>query len=159
MKGLTKKKTELAFYLLLLVLCAVVYWDACGYPSTLREPIGSAFMPKCMAVLIALAVGSLIPGTVREIRFENNDGREKKESRRVRYDLAMRSGIILVVYGIVLTQAILPSILVTPSFLFIFILSLAGFSRTKAIWAAVVSLAFGVGLTVLFKNYLYVNLP
>jgi len=156
---------EAAFYAVILLVCLAVLVSAMGLPGSLREPLGSAAVPKGVAVLIAAFCIMLLRRTLHDLRTCVQSGSDAANSAKTPSPASNAGGavlktcLIITVYAALLTWPIIPSAVTTPVFLFILIMALSSWTWKNFCWAIALSILFGEGLHYLFQNYLFVNLP
>ena len=151
---------EAAFYIGLLALCLAVILSTIGLPVSLREPLGSSAVPRGISVLIAAFSAFLLGQTLRRIRSQRQGTRSAtSKTTSASVSPVLKTCLLIAAYAALLTWPVVPSSITTPLFLFTLIAALSPRTPKTLCWAAGLAIFFGTGLHVLFKNYLYVNLP
>lgn len=163
METMRKLRRQMLFYGLLMALCVVLFVNTLGQQPSMREPLGSFAIPRCVAVLIAVLCTALMGQTLQRLKKMRREQTATSvvdlKAPRQRMDLMGKSCFLIAGYAALLTWPIVPSLFTTPVFLFVFILMLSGKTPRIVALAALVALFFGLGLHTLFKTYLFVNLP
>ena len=163
METMRKLRRQMLFYGLLMALCAVLFINTLGQQPSVREPLGSFAIPRCVTALIIVLCTALIGQTLQRLKKGCREETAKSvvvsKAPRQRVDLMVKSCFLIAGYAALLTWPIAPSIFTTPVFLFVFIVMLSGKTLRTAVLAMLVALLFGLGLHMLFKTYLFVNLP
>ena len=156
-----RAKVQTIFSLGVICVCVLFIIDSFNYHPALREPLGAAFIPRYSAIITLLLASCLAWKSQKALRTAETEASSDEQSVQDRAWRRRFVGAILTMagYAALLKWPVLPSLIITPLFLFIFILLLG--SRTKkAIWTAfIIAMTFGISLHLLFRDVLYVNLP
>lgn len=161
MNPVLRIRIQLIFSLTVACVCALFLVDSFNYPVSLREPLGAAFVPRwvaCITLFLSVALAWQSRGEMHKALL----GAAKKGVPAP--DTAYRkrffgSICIMAAYAVLLQWPVLPSLLVTPLFLFVFVIALGGRGGKTVAAAACIALVLGVSLHLLFRDVLYVNLP
>jgi len=161
MTPLCRTKVQTVFSLCIICVCVFFIIDSFNYRPALREPLGAAFIPRYSAIITLLLAACLAWKSQKTLRTASTEASSKEHpvsNRSLRWRFA---GAILTMagYAALLKWPVIPSLFITPLFLFIFILIL-GSQTKKAMWTAfIIAITLGTSLHLLFRNVLYVNLP
>jgi hypothetical protein len=154
-----KARLQVAFSLLLVFLCLLFLYDSANYPVSMREPLGPAFIPRWVALITLFLALFMVRGSWKELgKAGAAAGSDQAVNDEYRKNV-MASLAIMIGYALLLRWPIIPSIFATPLFLFCFVAVLGRKSRKVFAAAVAMALVLGIGLHLLFKNILYVNLP
>jgi hypothetical protein len=159
MSMLFKARLQVAFSLLLVLLSLLFLYDSTNYPVSVREPLGPAFIPRWIAMITLFLSFFMVRDSWKEFgKAASAPGNDHTVDAVYRKNV-LASLTIMVGYAALLRWPVVPSIFATPLFLFCFVAVLGGKSRKAVAAAIALALFMGVGLHLLFKNILYVNLP
>ncbi|WP_394356872.1 tripartite tricarboxylate transporter TctB family protein [Shumkonia mesophila] len=141
------------------MFCVIIFFDTLNKPTSLREPLGSFSVPRYIALFVIGFSGYLSWQTlarIRRLRYEIHDTANTTASSQIP---VLKALCVIIAYCISLTWPVVSSLLTTPVFLFVLIMVLSKWNIKNIVISFFLSILFGVGLPILFKNYLYVNLP
>lgn len=157
---------EIVFALGLVVVVAAVFWNSLSLPKSLREPLGSSTVPQIVCVIIALFCIVLIVRSVRVLVTSGTEPSTKRpeavaaaQPHTPRPALAVAVFGLAVVYVALLQTRSIPTSVLTPALLAASILLLNGFRRAAILPTAVVALAIGITVPLIFSGFFQVNLP
>ena len=156
---------EIVFALGLVVVVAAVFWNSLSLPKSLREPLGSSTVPQIVCVIIALFCIVLIVRSVRVLVTSGTEPSTKRpeavavQPHTPRPALAVAVFGLAVVYVALLQTRSIPTSVLTPALLGASILLLNGFRRAAILPTAVVALAVGITVPLIFSGFFQVNLP
>jgi hypothetical protein len=161
---------EISIIGLIVLVATALIWDSIGLPESLREPLGSATIPRVVCVIVIFFCAILIVRSVKSILSERAKRTGVKGSTkqtiaaeapafRRRGDLAIKVFLIAVAYVALIQTKWVSSMILTPLFLGSAILMLNEFRRTTIIPAILIALVIGLGTNFLFTDFFYVDLP
>lgn len=153
----------------LIGLAAVVWWQADQLPPPMFDPIGSAAVPKTVALLIAAMSAIVVwrgfrssPEPEPEAMAELPDGLAAPTATaepRLRPLLALALLGLTCVYAGAMQWGGLGFRSATVGYVFLAGLLLGGLSRRVAATSGVLAIVLGVGGTYLFTRVFYIDLP
>ncbi len=146
------KRTEIGVCGLIIVFCLAIIWETRSLPPGHFEPLGSGPFPMAIAGLVfVLCIAAIVIAV-----FRDDTGREAP-------DRATRSAFFFVamvlIYAAVFSFRAVDFGILTTFFLFFTIGGLERFQRKLLPWIVVVSLVVGMGTSLVFTRFLYVDLP
>lgn len=161
---------EIGFTGLIVFITGALFWDSLGLPESLREPLGSATIPRVVCVIVIAFCSTLITRSVKAINRERAKRTEeadvpssvepdKQPAYRRRGDLAVKVFLIALAYVALIQTQWVSSKILTPVFLGSAILTLNEFRKSAFIPAIVIALVIGLGTNFLFTDFFYVDLP
>jgi len=156
---LFKARLQVAFSLLLVLFCLIFLYDSTNYPVSVREPLGPGFIPRWIALITLFLSLFMVRSSWKELgKVAGVPGNDQTDNAVYRKNV-LAALAIMAGYAALLRWPVIPSILATPLFLFCFVIVLGGKTKRTVAAAVAMALLFGIGLHLLFKNVLYVNLP
>ncbi len=154
---------EIAIAGAMIVVGGLAVWGSRGLPPPMLEPVGPAAFPLWAGgALAALSLMVLVRAVRRRI-VPDEPGADEPGSdlsgARPRRDLGLVTAALTVLYVAVMDWGWLGFRWATVAYTFVLISVLFGFRPRMLVPAAVVALAMGIGLHLLFTKLFYIDLP
>lgn len=151
---------EIGVSSLIIVICAVFWYEAAQLPPGSFEPLGSGPVPKYTAIVVIICCLIVIARAVMRI----NTGPGLAADFRNEFTGGSPVGALVIVggtliYALLLQFQVLPFGLVTFAFLFLMIWTLDDMSLKRALPAAIVAAIMSFGTEYLFTEVFIVDLP
>ncbi len=150
---------DVAFALVVIALALVVWWGTAGLPPPRWEPIGSAALPRGLALVMAVLAVPVLVGAVRRWRKLEPSAPAESLAYRRHPTRAVAVFLVLAAYVALLDLRLLGFALATiPAFLVVGAI-LTGFDRRQLPRIAVFVVALVLAVQWLFTRVFYVDLP
>lgn len=159
---------EAGFGLLVIVVALAVIVDSLGLPVSVREPLGSASVPRVVCGLVIMFSLVLVARGVRAFRGARR-GREAlapgdaapgpPAPYRRRTDLGLVMLVLAIAFVASMQTRAVSSVILIPAFLFAGILVLNGFRGRTVLPAILVAVLLGAATHYTFRDFFYVDLP
>ena len=164
-------KADITLSIVLLVGCAYVYWECLSLPDSPYEPLGPAFVPKALCILIGLsAVWVFIQGLQKMRSRSLHDNTSSDSPITGMTDFVKHP--LLALAGVFLTLAYIGSMHLkflgfrSATIIFILVLGIALMKYEKKklsvfhlLILLIIACIMGLGGYYLFTQVFYVNLP
>lgn len=155
-------RAELILGLCLWVLSAAVWMAADRLPPPIFDPLGSAAVPKLVAVILALLAAAMLVQRLAghaDASMIADPGGPGDQSAPLRPAVAAASFCAMIAYPLAMATGVLGFREAT--FLFMLVLGglLSRFARREMIILLPVSAVLAIGLAQLFSGVLYIDLP
>lgn len=152
---------DLALAIGLLLFAALFWWEAAKLPPPFFDPLGSAAVPKAVALVLALlavvVVAQRIAAGTAPLPAEAE--LEDQALVRNRPDVALASIAITVLYAGVMHYDILGFREASVVFVVALGAVLARFEKRVVLALIPIALLIGIGFTWIFTEVLYIDLP
>ena len=164
-------RADIILAIVLLLGCAYVYWECLSLPDSPYEPLGPAFVPKVLCILIGIcAVWVLIQGLYKMRSSPLRDSATSDNESTGVADFVKHPLLALV--GVLLTLAYIGSMHLkllgfrSATIIFILVLGIALMKYEKKklsvfhlLILSIIACIMGLGSYYLFTQVFYVNLP
>ncbi|MCF3936686.1 tripartite tricarboxylate transporter TctB family protein [Acuticoccus sp. M5D2P5] len=147
---------DVALSLAVLALAGIMWWQALKIPPPFFDPLGSAVVPKSVAIALALFAAIML---LRALNARPWPARERETGYRPRPDIAAGIFLLAAAYVGAMALGLLSFEIATILFLAAGTALLARFERRTVLLGAAIALLLGIGGTLLFTHVFYIDLP
>ena len=151
---------EIGVCTLIIIICAVILWQAAKLPPGSFEPLGSAPVPQATAGIVICCCLIVIVRAIVQIRRQPpraHHVRDELTGRSPRNAIVMLGGTLA--YVGLLQLGMLSFGVLTFAFLLLLIMTLNRFSKSSLLPATITAALFGFGIEFLFTRVFVVDLP
>lgn len=152
--------TDIVFALAVMLFSAFVYWGTLGLPPPRYEPIGSAALPRGLALVLALlALVVMIRGLLRWRSWDGGGGGDSASTHRQRPLLAIAVFVVIVIYVAAMDFRLLRFV---PASILAFTLvgaMLTRFEPRRMPWIAGFVIPLVLLIQIIFQHFFYIDLP
>ena len=166
MAGSSKQdKADIVFALVIILVSTVIYWQTLGLPPPRYEPLGSAAVPRALAIIMAvLALLVLIRALRSNMRSSNNPADTSSSAGHTatyirRPWLAAFSFVLVCAYVAAMDQKLLGFIPATIGFLLLIGLLLNRGNWRQLPWLAGFACVLTLACHLIFTKVFYIDLP
>ncbi len=149
---------EIAIAGAMIVVGGLAVWGSRGLPPPMLEPVGPAAFPLWAGGALAALSLMVLVRAVRRRTVPDEPGPDLSGARS-RHDLGLVTAALTVLYVAVMDWGWLGFRWATVAYTFVLISVLFGFRPRMLVPAAVVALAMGISLHLLFTKLFYIDLP
>jgi len=151
---------DICFALAMLVFAGIVWWGTADLPPPRYEPIGSAALPRALALVMAvLSLVVLVRAYARQQARGESRPTAASAAFRPRPLLAIAVFVVLVLYVLVMDQRLLGFI---PASIIAFTVIgglLAGFTVKRLPWLTGFVVVLVTAIWLVFTRFFYIDLP
>lgn len=150
-------KLDFAVSLLLIVLAALIYWQASLLPPGMFEPLGPAPVP--LAVSAAVMALALVTALRAVLLYRRGSEPAPEAEFQPRWRDTAIVAVLTMGYVMALTWRITSYAVATTVFLTLAITVLGRFQRRSLPWALLIAVILGFGCQYVFTRVFVVDLP
>ncbi|MBJ3774643.1 tripartite tricarboxylate transporter TctB family protein [Acuticoccus mangrovi] len=147
---------DVGLALVVAAFAALLLWQAAKVPPPFFDPLGSAAVPRGVAVVLLLLAAIVL---VRALLARPWPALERDTGYRRRPDVACGIVALAVAYVGVMAAGVLGFMVATILFLALGTALLATFRRRQVLIGLALAVVLGIGGTLLFTEFFFIDLP